>query len=212
MNRIKCVNCGFVSWATAETCKKCGVPLTECHEVGSPSHSNNQTPGRAKRIGIVLAVIALIAISAGVFAFTRFDRDGAQTFVLKDGSTRKSKAWFHTWSSSDPSVDEILAKYLKVSGWEANPSALTSFVAKGRFQIRNEPGEMTVDTRGPVHFQVRLQWESCDGEVEFEGQAPDKIVITQKYDGPKVLQRGTNGKSRRPATRRSRRSSSARPA
>ena len=193
MNSIKCVNCGFVSWSTAEICKKCGAQLSEALEVG-PGDPINQNPLRAKRLGILFAVIVLIGLSGGLFAFKFSDPNRPQVFVLKDGSKKSSKAWFHSWVTSDPTVDEIIAKYLKVSGWEANPSALTSFVAKGRFKIKNQPGETIVETLGPVRFPLHLHWESCDGEVEFEGQAPDKIVITQKYDDDsKVLQRGTNG-------------------
>ena len=206
MNRIKCVNCGFVSWATAETCKKCGE-LSESYQAGSPSQSRNavrvapivdpidQSPGRAKRLRILLAVIALLALSAGAFAFKNSDPDRARVFVLKDGSKKSSKAWFHSWFSSDPSVDEIVAQYLKVSGWEANPSTFKSFAAKGRFQIKNDGSETILETKGDYRIPVHLHWGSSDGEVEFEGEAPDKIVITQKYDGGTLFQRGTNGTS-----------------
>jgi hypothetical protein len=138
-------------------------------------------------------VIALIALSAVVFAFKYSDPNRPRVFVLNDGSKKSSKVWFHTWFSSDPSVDQIVGQHLKVSGWQANPSALTTFVAKGRFEIKNEPNDMMVETRGPVHFSVQINWDSVNGEVEFEGEAPDKIIITQKYDDLKVLQRRTNG-------------------
>lgn len=95
--------------------------------------------------------------------------------------------------SSDPSVDEIVAQYLKVSGWEANPSALKNFVGKGRFQIKNEPGDHVVETMDRPHISVHFHWDSVDGEIEFEADAPDKFVITQKYDNTTISQRGTNG-------------------
>ena len=204
MNRIKCVNCGFVSWATAETCKKCGAQLSESNQVDSPTQSTNAgaliddpigSPGRGKRLAIVLAILVLMALFAGLLAFKPSAPDSPKTLVLKDGSKKSSKTWHRTWFSSDPSVEEIVAQYFKVSGWQDNPSALTSFVAKGRFQIKNEPGETLVETPGLIRFEKRLQWESIEGDVEFEGQAPDKIVITQKYDDAKVLLRGTNGKA-----------------
>src|SRR6185369_13479779 len=103
------------------------------------------------------------------------------------------KAWFHSWFSSDPSVEEIVARYHAVSGWQNNPSALKSFVAKGTFKIKNDGGETIVETQGDIRVPVHFHWDSSDGEVEFEGEAPDKIVITQKYDEPRVWQRGTNG-------------------
>lgn len=208
MNRIKCVNCGFVSWATAETCKKCGAQLSESQEVDNPSESTNaaefetlvddpvnDSSGSVRRFRIALALIALVALSAGLLAFKRSNADRPQEFVLKDGSKKSSKTWFRTsWFSPEPTVEQIVAQYLKVSGWQANPSPLTSFVAKGRFEIQNEPGETIVETQGAIHFPVHLHWESIEGELDFRGQAPDKIVITQKYDDTKVLQRGTNGK------------------
>jgi hypothetical protein len=145
-----------------------------------------------KRICILFAVIVLLAVASCLFAFNPTDPDRTEVFVLKDGSKKNSKAWFHSWFSSDPTADEIVAHYLKVTGWEANPSALTSFVAKGRFSIWNEPGETLVQTHIPYRVTVHLHWSSADGDVEIEGQAPDKIVITQKYYGT-VFQRGTNG-------------------
>jgi hypothetical protein len=144
-----------------------------------------------KSVKYVFAVIGLVAICAGVFAFKNSDPDRPQVFVLKDGNKQSSKAWFHSWFSSDPSVEEIVAQYHKVSGWQSN--ALKSFVAKGTFKIKNVGGETIVQTQGDIRVPVHFHWDSSDGEVEFEGEAPDKIVITQKYDEPRVWQRGTNG-------------------
>ena len=146
-----------------------------------------------KSIKCVFGAIALVALCAGVFAFKNSDPDRPQVFVLKDGSKKSSKAWFHSWFSSDPSVEEIVARYHAVSGWQNNPSALKSFVAKGTFKIKNDGGETIVETQGDIRVPVHFHWDSSDGEVEFEGEAPDKIVITQKYDEPRVWQRGTNG-------------------
>jgi len=185
------MNCGFVAWATAETCKKCGAQLSESQQIDIDPI--DQTPGRAKHIRIVLAVIALLALSAAVFAFKNSGSDRVREFVLKDGSKKSSKTWFHSWLSSDPSVDEIVAQYLKVSGWDVNPSALKSFAAKGRFEIKKEPSETILETRDAYRIPVHLHWYPQVGEVEFESEAPDKIVITQKFDGGLIWQRGTNG-------------------
>ena len=46
MNRIKCLSCGFVSWADQETCKKCGAaltaPLPETRFEQPPSYPGDQ--------------------------------------------------------------------------------------------------------------------------------------------------------------------------
>lgn len=146
----------------------------------------------AKRLCILFAVTILIALtSALLFAFKPIDPNRTEIFVLKDGSKKSSKAWFHSRFSSDPKVEEIVAQYLKVSGWQANSSALTNFVANGRFQIKNEPGE-TLVTYMPYRTTAHFHWSTVEGEVELEAEGPDKLLITQKYY-TKVLQRGANG-------------------
>ena len=194
MGSIKCVKCGFVSWATTETCKKCGAQLSESTNAAVPTVGPvKHNARRVKLVCILFAVIVVIAVASCLFAFKPTDPDRTEVFVLKDGSKKSSKAWFHSWFSSDPTVDEIFAQYLKVTGWEANPSALTSFVAKGRFQIRNEPGETLVQAQMPYRVSVHYHWSTVEGEMDLQAEGTDKVLITQKYY-TKVLQRGANGK------------------
>ena len=197
MASIKCVKCGFVSWASAETCKKCGAQLSESINAdGTAIPFVDRVKQNARRVKLVcslFAVIVVIGVASCLFAFKPTDPDRTEVFVLKDGTRKSSKAWFHSWFASDPTVDEIVAQYLKVTGWEANPSALTSFVAKGRFQIRNVPGETLVQAQMPYRVSVHYHWSTVEGDMDVQAEGSDKLLITQKYY-TKVLQRGANGK------------------
>jgi type II secretory pathway pseudopilin PulG len=101
---VKCSQCGFVGWADAENCKKCGASLTEPASSGPSSDAPYQPPtdyryqtndrggfnGEVKKglaicalvIGIinlftlgVLGVGALVGIILSIVALTRIKRD-----------------------------------------------------------------------------------------------------------------------------------------
>jgi len=205
---IKCTSCGLVSWATAETCKRCGA-IIESQNYGEhpaelrPAMADNSLPKDdetksvsrpAKRLVMFSVVLIVLALPATWLTLRTSGADRAQTFVLRDGTRKTSKAWFHSWFSSDPSGDEIFSHYLKVSGWQDHAATVTSYVANGRFQLKNENGQSMVRTTDdPYRRFIPLHWDSCDGEVELKGQGPDKLLITQNYDQGRVWQRATNG-------------------
>jgi hypothetical protein len=152
------------------------------------------TSGVGKTLRKLLVVLVLISVPVGYFVFRASRKHQPQTFVLRDGSKRTSKAWFYSWFAKDPSVDEIFAQYLKVSGWQAHPSALKTLIGRGHLQIKNNLEETYAATQAAPHLMVHVHWSTADGELEFESEAPNKLVVTQKFeDWKRVWQRGTNG-------------------
>jgi hypothetical protein len=192
LDSIKCADCGLVSWADAETCKRCGVQLQRTAAVEtSPKFKSDGTeanypvplsalqsrPGRNLRI--VFCVLILVSLLVGFIAFKAPREGRPQTFTLTDGSNGTSLTWFRSWLSADPSSEEIFAQYLKVSGWQANPSTLKTYVAKGTLVAENFN-----------HVRTDL----VSGDLELEGSAPNKLLFTQKFNyGAATLQHGTNG-------------------
>src|ERR1700674_2539711 len=191
VNSIKCNDCGLICWATAETCKRCGVQLhgsaaetisklkTERLEGNDPVHSSPVRIRARRTFRLVLWMLLIICLPVG-FVALKSPRPGLpQTFTLAEGDKATSVAWFHSWLSDDPSADEILAQYLKVSGWQANPSMLKTYVAKGTFAV-GDPNQ--------------LQPKELAGELDLQGEAPNRLLFTQKYNyGVDTLQHGTNG-------------------
>jgi hypothetical protein len=209
MKSIKCVSCGLVSWATAEVCKRCGAIINSHEDAVAPSQTSEasadeswsrEAPRKtskrwAKRWAVALGVLALLVLPATWLAVRAFSSQGPQTFVLKDGTRKISNAWFHAWFSSDPSGDEIFDHYLKVSGWHDHSQGLKSYLANGRFEIKNENNETIARMKNdPYRQYVHFHWSTCEGDVELKGEGPDKLLITQNYDeGGRFWQRGTNG-------------------
>lgn len=85
MKTVKCSNCGFTTWANAETCKKCGSKIIKRESLGLPrqaSMGSINSPSLIKIIsndaltlmfGIILPVmmwVLLIAMQVFGFSFT----------------------------------------------------------------------------------------------------------------------------------------------
>lgn len=128
-----------------------------------------------------------------MIAFKKHGDSQPKTFAIKFKGQRTAKVWFHSWFRSDPSADEILAQYLKVSGRQANPAALKSYLAKGTFELKNDAPESIGETLDGRRQLVHIHWAPDKGELEFSAQAPDKYIFTQTFDDRLTFQRGTNG-------------------
>ena len=209
MKSIKCVSCGLVSWATAEACKRCGAIINPVEESGVSLQTSEASADErwsyaappktstrwTKRWVVALAIVTVVALPAAWLAVRASSSAETQTFVLKDGTSKTSKAWFHGWFSRDPSADEIFDHYLKVSGWKDHAQDIKTYLAKGRFEIKSENGETMARMKtDPFRQYAHFHWTTSEGDLELKGEGPDKLLITQNYDeGGRLWQRGTNG-------------------
>ena len=222
MNSIKCPNCGLANWADAETCKRCQQPIvgsdqfqnfhsSESHsdELSSPELGSNDFPHltpnietvnvasrRRFKTPVIVAFMVTIFLAGLTTFFVVYARGGeTRTFGLKEGK-RTSKIWFHSWFTTEPSVEQIFAQYRKVSGHPETGSAITNFTAKARFEVKNgkEGRDQTtyaVTSQGDV---VHVHWESYEGNVEFQAESPNKFFFTQQFDDrSRLIRCGTNG-------------------
>jgi hypothetical protein len=213
MTSIKCASCGLVQWVTAENCKRCGASI-DPDDVG---HSSPAASGSAAESGsgktsatrrnrsskrwllLTVAVLIVLALPATWLVVRATKSDQPKVFVLKDGKKAISRTWFHAWFANDPSGDEIFDHYLKASGWKDHSQDLKSYVANGRFEIKNEAHQtiarMKLDYMYRAYGYARVYWSTCGGDVELKGEGPDKLLITQTYDdcARRTWQRGTNG-------------------
>ena len=84
MNSIKCPECGFVGWADAERCKKCGVLYL--HEPSdspraSPSYRDYQSGYRSSSTREVKTGLAVASLVMGILGFFTFGLLGIGAIV-----------------------------------------------------------------------------------------------------------------------------------
>lgn len=68
MSSKKCLQCGFVSFAQAETCKRCGANLSVSSKA-APLAARRSATGKKRSPLIVYLVVGFISLVLGVFAF-----------------------------------------------------------------------------------------------------------------------------------------------
>ena len=77
MKSVKCSECGFVGWADAETCKKCGVALTpettdttyQPHQLGFVEYQPSSQPMFPGQVKKGLAICSLVIGIVNLFTF-----------------------------------------------------------------------------------------------------------------------------------------------
>lgn len=69
MSSKKCLQCGFVSFARAETCKRCGASFSASRGSAPPPPLRREAAGKKKSPLIVYLVVGFISLVLGVFAF-----------------------------------------------------------------------------------------------------------------------------------------------
>jgi type IV pilus assembly protein PilA len=73
MNSAKCANCGFVGWADAESCKKCGAAMSPAVADGMERPVNYPAPysnyGGMRPVGLKTG-LAITALVSGILNFT----------------------------------------------------------------------------------------------------------------------------------------------
>ncbi|HWS90170.1 MAG TPA: hypothetical protein VN282_24590 [Pyrinomonadaceae bacterium] len=164
MISVKCPACGLVDWNVGD-CKRCGTPLAG---LGADEGGPRYVPGvsewaadaravqKARRVMTVCGAVVLVLVALG---------------ALYVANKPAKKQWFWSFYRKDPTVAEIFAHNLEVSGGAERLRKLRSFRAEGRLKFVGGEAERTAAAAG--------------AQVTFvmHAKEPDKVV-TEVEIGP----------------------------
>jgi hypothetical protein len=156
MISVKCPACGLVDWNVGD-CKRCGTSLVGLGaEGGGPGYvpgvsewaAQARAVRNARRVMTACAVVVLGLAAVG---------------VLYLANRPAKRQWFWSFYRQEPTVAEIFAHNLEVSGGAERLSKLRSFRAEGRLAFEGgEAAQVAAAAGGHVTFVVHAK-------------APDKV-------------------------------------
>jgi hypothetical protein len=164
MISVKCPACGLVDWNVGN-CKRCETPLEGLGAEGDGlSYFRRASEEAAQARAVRTARVVVLACLLVVLALTTL---GALYEVHRPAKPQ----WFWSFYRHEPTVKEIFAHNLEVSGGAGRIARLRSFRAEGRLTFRGGEAERAAEAAG--------------GHVTFvmHAKAPDKIE-TQIEIGP----------------------------
>ena len=164
MISVKCPACGLVDWNVGN-CKRCETPLeglgAEEHGLG---YFRRASEAAAQARSVRTARLVVLACLLVVLALTTLG-------ALYEAHRPEKPQWFRSFYRHEPTVGEIFAHNLEVSGGADRLARLRSFRAAGRLTFKGGEAERAAASAG--------------GQVTFilHAKAPDKIE-TQIEVGP----------------------------
>jgi hypothetical protein len=175
MISVKCPSCGLVDWNVGD-CKRCGAPLVgQSAEAGEFGYYRQPPPEdfaygdpfapppRASRAGRAVLAVAAVAVLALV---------AVGVLYLANKPTKKQ--WFWSFYRSEPTVAEIFAHNLEVSGGAERFSKLSSFRAEGRMVLSGAETAGTAASSGERVTFVMHAKEPDKVEAEVRVGPPER--------------------------------------
>ena len=169
MISVKCPACGLVDWNVGN-CKRCETPLVGLDAEGGGGHGyfhgafeEDEAAARAvrtaRRVMAICAVVVLGLTALGGLYLAR----------------RPSKGqWFWSLYRHDPTVAEIFAHNLEVSGGAERVKALRSFRGEGRLIFNGgEAARVAAAAGGEVTFVMHVKMPD-KSEMEIEMGQPKR--------------------------------------
>jgi hypothetical protein len=164
MISVKCPACGLVDWNVGD-CKRCGTPLAGLGaDDGGPGYvtgvsewaADARAVRKARRVMTVCGAVVLALVALG---------------ALYVANKPAKKQWFWSLYRKDPTVAEIFAHNLEVSGGAERIRKLRSFRAEGRLKfVGGEMAQVAAAAGAQVTFVLHAK-------------EPDKVV-TEIEIGP----------------------------
>jgi hypothetical protein len=154
MISVKCPTCGLVDWNVGD-CKRCGTSLLGLGaEEGDDHLGEARAVRRARRVMFVCALAVL-----GLTAF------GALYVARKPSKPQ----WFRSLYRDAPTVSEIFAHNLKVTGGAERVARLRSFRAEGRLALNGGAAATAAAAAdGHVTFVMHVKMPNkVESEVEI---------------------------------------------
>lgn len=161
MISVKCPACGLVDWNIGN-CKRCETPLEGLRaEADGDGYfhgaSEEATEARAVRTARrVVAVCAFVVL-------------GLTVLGVLYGARRPAKPqWFWSFYRNEPTVAEIFAHNLKVSGGAERVKALRSFRGEGRLSFHGgDAARAAAAAGGEVTFVMHVMMPKSEMEIEM---------------------------------------------
>jgi hypothetical protein len=180
MISVKCPACGLVDWNTGD-CNRCGTSLVGLDADGDSSgygyfsrpfdHASLARSVRGARIVMAVCVVCVLGLSAL----------GALYLAHKPSKPQ----WFWSFYRSEPTVAEIFAHNLEVSGGAARVRALRSFRGEGKLVfVGGDAGRAASMIGGEVTFVMHGKLpDKSEMEIEM-GAAPSSDLPFYQQPSP----------------------------
>jgi hypothetical protein len=202
MISVKCPACGLVDWNVGD-CKRCGTPLAGLGADDGHGYyrgaSEEEARARAARAGRLVLTVCTVAV-LGLSAL------GALYLAHRPAK----KQWFWSFYRHEPTVAEIFAHNLEVSGGAERLAETRSFRAEGRLRfVGGEAASVASAAGGGVTFVLhakspdKVETEIVIGApskgysaLEAQRQAYLSNPVFGQYAQPKVtvsVRRGFDG-------------------
>ena len=165
MISVKCPACGLVDWNVGN-CKRCETPLVG---LGAETDGHGYFGGASEDVALARSVRAARRVMA-VCAVVVLGLSALGALYLAHRQAKKQ--WFWSFYRHDPTVAEIFAHNLEVSGGAERIAKLRSFRAEGRLMFTGgEAARMAAASGGRV-------------TVVLHAKAPDKVQMEIEIGPP----------------------------
>lgn len=169
MISVKCPSCGLVDWNTGD-CKRCGTPLVGLGADGSDGHGYfpgvsewAAEAGNVRAARRVMAVCAVVVLGLSAL--------GALYLAHKPAKPQ----WFWSFYRDAPTVAEIFAHNVEVSGGAERLADLRSFRAEGQITFSGgEAARMAASSGAQVTFVMHAK-EPDRVQAEVRIGPPDGV-------------------------------------
>lgn len=185
MISVKCPACGLVDWNVVD-CKRCGIPLAGQAAADSLHYAAEELVERARAQRTARAVVAACALVA--LALSALG-------VLYLSNKPAKRQWFWSFYRHDPTVAEIIAHNLKVSGGAERLARLESFRATGRVHFAGgEAAELAARAPDGAGFTMYAKRpDKVASEIEFAPSDPADAGEPSASEVRLLLRRGFDG-------------------
>ncbi len=167
MISVKCPACGLVDWNVGD-CKRCGNSLVGLGaEEGGEGYFRAASEWAAEARAVRTARRVMAACAVVVLGLTTLG-------VLYLAHKPAKRQWFWSFYRSEPTVAEIFAHNLEVSGGGEGIARLRSFRAEGRLAFAGgEAAQVAAAAGGQVTFVMHAKApDRVETEVEIGPPAP----------------------------------------
>ena len=159
MISVKCPACGLVDWNVGD-CTRCGTPLAGEEAPGGFRYVTEEQAEQARSLRVARVVLAACAVVVlGLSALG----------VLYVAHKPAKRQWFWSFYRHEPTVAEIFAHNLEVSGGAQRVKALGSFRGEGRLNFYGgEVARVAAAAGGEVTFVMHVKMpDKSEMEVEM---------------------------------------------
>jgi hypothetical protein len=174
MISVKCPACGLVDWNVGD-CTRCGTPLAGQEPPGGSEYSTEEQAEQARSLRVARVVVAVCAcVVLGL--------SGLGVLYLAHKPAKPQ--WFWSFQRHEPTVAEIFAHNMEVTGGARRIAELRSFRAEGRFAFHSgEAARAAAAAGGEVTFVMHVKQPDKTGlEVEM-GPPKAAVSIRRGFDG-----------------------------